>query len=79
MNEAGRRGVNVGVDMCQNLADPPQAVDDVVQFINAVHSECDEGMLFIEEAIGPDCPEGFVELRSKTDTPVCGGEIITTP
>ncbi len=36
LNEAGRRGIEVGVDMCQNLADPPQEVDDVVAFVNAV-------------------------------------------
>ncbi|MEZ5912211.1 MAG: enolase C-terminal domain-like protein [Paracoccaceae bacterium] len=36
-------------------------------------------MVFVEEAIGPDAPEGFRELRSRIDVPVCGGEIITTP
>jgi len=79
LKEAGRRGIEVGVDMCQNLADPPQAVDDVVEFVEAVHALTDRRMIFIEEAIGPDCPEGFRELRGKIDVPVCGGEIITTP
>jgi L-alanine-DL-glutamate epimerase-like enolase superfamily enzyme len=36
-------------------------------------------MAFVEEAIGPDAPEGFRELRRRIDVPVCGGEIITTP
>jgi L-alanine-DL-glutamate epimerase-like enolase superfamily enzyme len=79
MNEAGKRGISVGVDMCQNLADPPQAVDDVVAYIDAVQANTDNKMLFVEEAIGPDCPEGFRELRQRTEVPVCGGEIITTP
>lgn len=79
LEEAGRRGIEVGVDMCQNLADPPQSVDDVVAFVNAVHERTDQRMVFIEEAIGPDCPEGFKELRQRIDVPVCGGEIITTP
>lgn len=79
MNEAGKRGISVGVDMCQNLADPPQAVNDVVTYIDAVHSKTDHRMLFIEEAIGPDCPEGFRELLQRTEVPVCGGEVITTP
>ena len=79
LEEAGQRGIEVGVDMCQNLADPPQAVDDVVAFIEAVHAQTDRRMIFVEEAIGPDCPEGFHELREKIDVPVCGGEIITTP
>ena len=79
LEEAARRGIRVGVDMCQNLADPPQAVDDVVAFVEAVHTKTDQRMVFVEEAIGPDCPEGFKELRSKIDVEVCGGEIITTP
>ena len=36
-------------------------------------------ILFLEEAIGPDAPEGFKELRRRIDIPVYGGEIITTP
>jgi L-alanine-DL-glutamate epimerase-like enolase superfamily enzyme len=79
LEEAGRRGIEVGVDMCQNLADPPQAVDDVVRYVEAVHGLTDRRMIFVEEAIGPDSPEGFRELRRKIDVPVCGGEIITTP
>ena len=79
LEEAGRRGIEVGVDMCQNLADPPQAADDVVAFVDAVHARTERRMIFVEEAIGPDCPEGFRELREKIDVQVCGGEIITTP
>lgn len=79
LEEAGARGIKVGVDMCQNLADPPQAVEDVVAFVETVHARTDHRMIFIEEAIGPDCPEGFRELRRRIDVPVCGGEIITTP
>jgi L-alanine-DL-glutamate epimerase-like enolase superfamily enzyme len=79
LEEAGRRGIKVGVDMCQNLADPPQLVDDVVGFVEAVHGLTDQRMFFVEEALGPDVPEAFRELRGRIDVPVCGGEIITTP
>lgn len=79
LEEAGKRGIEVGVDMCQNLADPPQEVDDVVGFVDAVHNLTEYRMIFVEEAIGPDAPEGFKELRSRIDVDVCGGEIITTP
>ena len=79
LREAGVRGIGVGVDMCQNLADPPQEVDDVVSFVQEVHGASDYQIAFLEEAIGPDEPEGFKELRSRISTPVCGGEIITTP
>ncbi len=79
LEQAAQRGVRVGVDMCQNLADPPQAVDDVVRYVTAVHALTDQRIVFLEEAIGPDCPEGFKELRARVDVEVCGGEIITTP
>ena len=79
LEEAGRRGIAVGVDMCQNLADPPQEVDDVVKFVENVHAITDQLIIFVEEAIGPDAPEGFRELRSRINVDVCGGEIITTP
>jgi L-alanine-DL-glutamate epimerase-like enolase superfamily enzyme len=79
LEEAGKLGIRVGVDMCQNLADPPQAVGDVVAYVEAVHAMTPRRMLFVEEAIGPDSPEGFRELRRRIDVPVCGGEIITTP
>lgn len=79
LDEAGRRGIEVGVDMCQNLADPPQEVEDVVAYVEAVHALTDQRMIFVEEAIGPDAPEGFKALRGRIDVPVCGGEIITTP
>lgn len=79
LEQAGTRGIKVGVDMCQNLADPPQEVDDVVAFVQAVHARTNHRIAFIEEAIGPDAPEGFCELRKRIDVPVCGGEVITTP
>ena len=79
LDEAGKRGIKVGVDMCQNLADPPQAVSDVVAFVEAVHRLTPHRMIFLEEAIGPDAPEGFKALRARIDVPVYGGEIITTP
>ncbi len=79
LQEAGKRSIRVGVDMCQNLADPPQIAGDVVAFVAEVHDHAGQRMAFIEEAIGPDSAAGFKELRSRIDVPVCGGEIITTP
>lgn len=79
LDTASRRGIKIGIDMCQNLADPPQAVEDVIQYVAAVRALSTQPILFLEEAIGPDAPEGFRELRSRIDIPVCGGEIITTP
>ena len=79
LKEANNRGMKVGVDMCQNLANPPQAVNDVVRFIEQSQNLSGQEMAFVEEAIGPHDTEGFKKLRKKTRVPVCGGEIITTP
>lgn len=79
LEEAAGRGIRIGIDMCQNLADPPQAVEDVVQYVKAVRRLSRQPILFLEEAIGPDAPEDFKELRRRIDVPVYGGEIITTP
>ena len=79
LEEAAKRGISVGIDMCQNLADPPQAVEDVLHFVSEVRKVSQQPILFLEEAIGPDAPEGFKALRRQIDIPVYGGEIITTP
>ena len=79
LEEAGRRGIEVGIDMCQNLADPPQSPDEVVAYVEAVRALTERPIAFLEEAIGPDAPEGFKELRARLDISICGGEIITTP
>lgn len=79
LEEAAKRGIRIGIDMCQNLADPPQTVSDVVQYVENVRKVSGQPILFLEEAIGPDAPEGFKALRAQIDIPVYGGEIITTP
>ena len=79
LDEAAKRYIKIGIDMCQNLADPPQAVDDVAAYVKGVRDLTDQPILFLEEAIGPDAPEGFKELRQRIDIPVYGGEIVTTP
>lgn len=79
LEEAAARGIRVGVDMCQNLANPPQSVDDAAGFVEGVQRLTKVGMVFVEEALGPDAPENFQALRRRIDVPVYGGEIITTP
>lgn len=79
LEEAAARGISVGVDMCQNLADPPQPVEAAAAFVAGVGRLTGVRMLFLEEALGPDAPESFRALRRRIDVPVYGGEIITTP
>ena len=79
LEEAGQRGIEVGVDMCQNLTDPPQKVKDVADYVDSVYKLTDYKILFLEEAIGPANPEGFKSLRETVSPKICGAEIITTP
>ena len=79
LDEAAALDIEVGVDMCQNLADPPQTVDAVVEYVNSVGQLTDRPIVFLEEAIGPADPDGFKTLRESVAPQVCGGEIITTP
>ena len=79
LEEAAKHGIRVGVDMCQNLADPPQKVKEVVDYVTGIQNLTDQEIIFLEESIGPADPEGFKALRRCVSPKVCGGEIITTP
>ncbi len=79
LEQAADRNITVAVDMCQNLAESPQSSDDAMQFVTAVHDRSRQPIVFLEEAVGPETPEGFVDLRNRTTTTICGGETITTP
>ena len=79
LEEAAKHGIRVGVDMCQNLADPPQKVKEVVDYVRGIQNLTDQEIIFLEESIGPADPEGFKALRRCVSPKVCGGEIITTP
>jgi L-alanine-DL-glutamate epimerase-like enolase superfamily enzyme len=61
----------------QNLAVPSLVVGDVVAFVEAFHARTRYRTHFVEEAIRPDYPEGYHELRRFINVPVCDGEIIT--
>ena len=79
LEEAALRGIKVGVDMCQNLADPPQKVKEVADYVRRIENLTEKQIVFLEESIGPADPGGFKALRRCVSPQVCGGEIITTP
>ena len=79
LNEARKYDVDVGIDMCQNLADPPINADDVINYINYVKNISKEKILFLEEAVGPMDIKGFKKLKETLNIDICGGEVITTP
>ena len=79
IDEAKKYEIEIGIDMCQNLADPPLSANEVITFINSVKKISSEKILFLEEAVGPTDVKGFQKLKENFDIKICGGEIITTP
>ena len=79
LKEARKYGIDIGIDMCQNLADPPISADDVISYINSVKKITKEKILFLEEAVGPMDINGFKKLKETLKIAICGGEVITTP
>ena len=78
LKEAGKRGIHIGVDMCQNLANPAQTVSDVMRYLDEVRSGTDQRIVFLEEALGPTDIDSYSILRSMVNVKICGGEIVTT-
>ena len=79
LKESRKYKIDVGIDMCQNLADPPITADDVINYINLVKKISKEKILFLEEAVGPMDISGFKKLKETLNIDICGGEVITTP
>jgi len=79
LKESRKYKIDVGIDMCQNLADPPINADDVINYINLVKKISKEKILFLEEAVGPMDISGFKKLKETLNIDICGGEVITTP
>ena len=79
LKEARKYEIDIGIDMCQNLADPPIDADDVINYIKFVKDISKEKILFLEEAVGPMDIKGFKKLKETLNIDICGGEVITTP
>ena len=79
LKEARKYEIDIGIDMCQNLADPPIDAEDVINYIKYVKNISKEKILFLEEAVGPMDIKGFKKLKETLNIDICGGEVITTP
>ena len=78
LDRAAAHGIDVAVDMTQNLANPAQTVSDVVQFLDRVRTRTARPIFFLEEPLGPLDRENWRLLRSRTSVRICGGETVTT-
>jgi L-alanine-DL-glutamate epimerase-like enolase superfamily enzyme len=78
LEQAAERGIDVGIDMTQSLADPAQKVPDVVRFLDSVREHTEERIAFLEDPLNPFDTDGYRLLRRKVDPKIAGGETITT-
>lgn len=78
MQEGQKRGIQIAIDMTQNLQNPGQSVADVVTFVNELEKNTGLQPYFLEEVLGPANVQESPLLRSKINTKVAGGEIVTT-
>lgn len=76
---AGPQGIEIAVDMTQNLAIPSQSVPDILGFLDAVVREGGREPYFLEEVLGPQEIGNYRALRTKIpQCRIAGGEIVTT-
>lgn len=78
INEGQKRGIQIAVDMTQNLMMPGQSVSDVINFYQSVTEKSGSYLVFLEEVLGPDNLEDYKTLRKKVNVKIAGGEIVTT-
>ncbi len=76
---AAVHGIEVAVDMTQNLAVPSQSVADILRYLDAVTLHGGRAPYFLEEALGPQELGNYRELRARVPhSRIAGGEIVTT-
>lgn len=77
--EGKPRGIDIAVDMTQNLAVPSQTIADIEAFLEGLNERGGRMPVFLEEVLGPQELEGFTELKKRLPAArIAGGEIVTT-
>ncbi len=79
MREGKPRGIDIAVDMTQNLAVPSQTIEDIEAFLTGLKERGGQMPVFLEEVLGPQELDGFIELKKRLpEARIAGGEIVTT-
>lgn len=78
MGAAEPLGIEIGVDMAQNLANPAQPLERVLAYLEAVQTATGRRPYFLEESLGPFDSESLPRLRQQGGVRVAGGETVTT-
>jgi len=73
-----QRGLDVAIDMSQNLGGIPNTWSDSLEFARGVEELGGARLAFLEEAVGPLDLEGFRRLRAAAVTRIAGGETLTS-
>lgn len=76
--EGAPLGIEIAVDMTQNLAVPSQSVSDIIAFLEELTRRGGRKPYFLEEALGPQELANYVTLRAQVPgVRIAGGEIVT--
>ena len=78
LERAAQLGIQVAVDMTQNLARLGQGPGDVLRFVNAVRERTPHPLYFLEEVLGQGQLAGYPALRNRSSVRLAGGEVVTT-
>jgi L-alanine-DL-glutamate epimerase-like enolase superfamily enzyme len=79
MEAAAEVGIDVAIDMTQNLAEPAQTVGDVIGFLEDLAARTSRPLAFLEEALGPADIASYRLLRGRVAARIAGGETVTNP
>jgi len=71
-------GIEIAVDMTQNLVNPGNSMDEILLFYDTIHVGSDANIFFFEEVLGVNDGHLYPELRAKLPVKIAGGEIVTT-
>ncbi len=76
---AAARGMEIAIDMTQNLVIPAQSIADIARFLAALAERGGRPPYFLEEALGPQDVAQYPVLRAQLpQCRIAGGEIVTT-
>ena len=78
LKEGRKYGIEIAIDMTQNLANPGQSVNEVVAFHEKICTGSGSKLFFLEEVLGFYDGDNYPDLRKNVDTLIAGGEIVTT-
>ncbi len=78
LKKGAEYGIQIAVDMTQNLANPGNSVDDVLLFHQQIMEGSNSKIFFLEEVLGIYDGYHYPELKEKSPIKIAGGEIVTT-